>query len=995
MSERLRKYEFFKLCLRLRTQGFTGTVLLERADGNSAIRFEDGAPFHASSEDVTLSFAGLLIRRSLLDPSTLKRLLEESLEQHVKLETLLVDQGRLTSKEVLKTKRELSAQVFLHAYCVDDVPIRQIPGETTDEEALAARSELEVYETLFRAVMGDPDRNVFLRLFRDRWDEVLEKTADFYRHMLRFRSVAYGEDVVGHLMEGEPTARRVLGLVSDKDGALAKMFALTYSGMLMFHGTPKGESLPRPFSADPYQPSEPVRAAPSGPSRSQPPVTTELHALAKAAARRGPREEYDAAYGRASVHQDGKVAVTEDRLSAEAVRAEIIRQAENLGVSQQEILEALGPVRTKEEVHHEAPMAGAPGQETLVGLVDALKEAGVPLEAQPAVEATHRALPMVTGTYERPAEADEVVVDAVEDSRELGSFEEGQVVEAEPEAVEAEAQVIDSVTPMEVEAELPLEVGVKVEIEVAVEEISEVVLPGGAEPEMAVDLESSEAVLAALEESHSELEQVPEAEVAAVEQPSSVQEVGGVKEWVVPLEDVLERSASSGTMGYENPEVTGAQAPATNSPEEAAMIASLNEAWPSGLALATPPAENAASGIAAAGAVRPTWVGGALQTGQSALGVRQAEPVMTQAAAQPVETPPSTEGAQPLQGMDSTPDINRLIDQAMAQAALAVSSSSIGALQPTGPASAIPEEPLALEVDPGTGEGFEKSGESEEDELALAALMGGLPPVPAKPDAPELGTDESIERILEDVYRSMQQRNLYELLNVTPLSPLSAVRDATQRLRNKYAPTQYRGFLMSKRAHKLLKLVRETVDRAEQVLTHVKSRRHYDEMLSTPYPMDRQVWLHQLFHAERDFQAGLKLLTAKEFTRCVEMLGRAVTSNGTDPDYVAWRGYALYQRHKSGLWDDPTAIGRVRQDYEKALALDPRHARALLFLARLEDDLDNLEASMTWYARLQKVEPGNEEAAEALERLRKSSAERRAGDPGGWLKFKGMFNKKK
>jgi len=331
-----------------------------------------------------------------------------------------------------------------------------------------------------------------------------------------------------------------------------------------------------------------------------------------------------------------------------------------------------------------------------------------------------------------------------------------------------------------------------------------------------------------------------------------------------------------------------------------------------------------------------------------------------------------------------------MIDQAMAQAALAV-NSPIPATR-----GAIPmDEPLALEVDHGTTEGREKTGEGIEDQQALSVLLAGLPPLPARSEPSELGTDESIERILEEVYKSLAQRNLYEMLNVTPMAPLSAVRDAANRLRNKYAPSQYRGFLMSKRAHKILKLVREAVDRAEQVLTHIKSRKYYDEMASTTYPLERNAWLHQLFHAERDFQFGLKLLQEKEFARAVDLIGRAVTTNGNDPDYVAWRGYATYQRAKSGIWDDPSAVTRARADLEAALTLEPRHTRALLFMARMEDDQNNLDAALAWYSRLQKADPGNEEAAEALERLRKIASEKRSGDPGGWLKFRGMFNKKK
>lgn len=200
---------------------------------------------------------------------------------------------------------------------------------------------------------------------------------------------------------------------------------------------------------------------------------------------------------------------------------------------------------------------------------------------------------------------------------------------------------------------------------------------------------------------------------------------------------------------------------------------------------------------------------------------------------------------------------------------------------------------------------------------------------------------------------------------------------------------------MSSRAMDILDKVRNAVDRAELILTNAKARRRYDEMLDTQYPLERRAWLHQVFAAERDYQAGLRFYNGGDFGRALDMFHRAVTGNAYDPDYIAWRGQSLFMYHKANRRDDQSYVGRSRAEFEKALALDPRHARSLLFLARLELEQGDTDASAGWYSRLQKVEPGNEEAAEVLERLRRENPSRKPSDDKGWTRFRGMFGKKK
>jgi tetratricopeptide (TPR) repeat protein len=269
------------------------------------------------------------------------------------------------------------------------------------------------------------------------------------------------------------------------------------------------------------------------------------------------------------------------------------------------------------------------------------------------------------------------------------------------------------------------------------------------------------------------------------------------------------------------------------------------------------------------------------------------------------------------------------------------------------------------------------------------------PPLPERPPVPEPGTDEKIERTLEDVYRSMLSRNLYQVLNVTPFSPLSAIRDSGIRLRAKYEPAQYKGYMLSARARLLLRFVGEEIDRACAVLVDPAERTAYDNRINTDYGQDRRLALSYLFEAERNCDEGKASIEANNWPDALILFSKAAEANPRDPEYLAFRGWATYQALKAGQSSDSFAPNKARNILERALAVDPRHARALLFIARIEKEMGNLAAARTWYGRLQKVDPANEEALVQLDWLRTAvESEKPREESGVWDRFKGLFKKK-
>jgi len=252
-----------------------------------------------------------------------------------------------------------------------------------------------------------------------------------------------------------------------------------------------------------------------------------------------------------------------------------------------------------------------------------------------------------------------------------------------------------------------------------------------------------------------------------------------------------------------------------------------------------------------------------------------------------------------------------------------------------------------------------------------------------------------MERILEDVYRSMLARNLYEILTVNPASPLSAIRESAARLSAKYDPAQYVGYMLSGRAQELLRYVGDEIGRAREVLTDAKERAIYDNRMSTDYGQDRRVALSYLFEAEAGYQAGARAVEEENWPEALIQFTKAAETNPRDPEYLAWKGWATYQALKSGQSSDSFAPNKARNILERALAVDARHFKAMLFLARIERDMGNAETARGWYERLHKLDPANDEVAAALDFLKMSPRlDRKPDDAGVWNRVKDIFKKK-
>ena len=232
------------------------------------------------------------------------------------------------------------------------------------------------------------------------------------------------------------------------------------------------------------------------------------------------------------------------------------------------------------------------------------------------------------------------------------------------------------------------------------------------------------------------------------------------------------------------------------------------------------------------------------------------------------------------------------------------------------------------------------------------------------------------------------------VLNVSSGTPISAIRDAAARVSAKYSLEQYRGYMLSKRALKILEYVQQGLNRAQTVLTDRAERIIYDEHIQTQYDGPSAEVLGVLFDAEDALLQGLAAQRGSRWVDALESFTAAAELNPRDPDYFAYQGWATYQCYRAGQSEDSFAPNKARNILERTLAIDGRNPRALLFIARIEKEMGNVEAARVWFERLHKLEPANEEVNAALEWLRLSAGIERRDQSGFWNWLKGIFTKK-
>jgi len=290
-ASRLRKYELFRLGGRLRTQGFTGTLIIEEPGCKTLVDFENGNPTAAESTLSTLSFPAFLLRKRCIGRDALKELLDEAASTRVRLEELLVSSGKLTQEDIARLKRELHQFVFSAAFRKGGVEYTLRPATGASNRRKASGERLDLHAALFRAVSSETDIEFLARAVASGRDTAIVRTGEFDRHLIQFRSVFLGEEISTHVSRLGATPRTVVSPLRDKEVALRQLFALFSSGMLKF----AGETTSDFFSFMSGRSDEPPAPTPQPLPAAKEPTPAEAQVAAQAASQGAARVAAQAA----------------------------------------------------------------------------------------------------------------------------------------------------------------------------------------------------------------------------------------------------------------------------------------------------------------------------------------------------------------------------------------------------------------------------------------------------------------------------------------------------------------------------------------------------------------------------------------------------------------------------------------------------------------------------------------------------------------------------
>ncbi len=202
------------------------------------------------------------------------------------------------------------------------------------------------------------------------------------------------------------------------------------------------------------------------------------------------------------------------------------------------------------------------------------------------------------------------------------------------------------------------------------------------------------------------------------------------------------------------------------------------------------------------------------------------------------------------------------------------------------------------------------------------------------------------KRKLLTEYIRIQQRNLYEVLQVEPEATKGAIQSAVTTLRKDFALAQYIFFDLGEDIHKLSE-IHEKYNRCERILLDADTRKTYDINLQATHNKKLQRLAIQkqnnLFRAEGHYQHACDRLEKGDLPTAIRALKDAVTLAPNEPDYVA--DYAWAQYIEGG--HSATFTAKAKSMLNNCLSWDLEHAKAHEYLGQIySQEKDNIELSV-------------------------------------------------
>lgn len=235
-------------------------------------------------------------------------------------------------------------------------------------------------------------------------------------------------------------------------------------------------------------------------------------------------------------------------------------------------------------------------------------------------------------------------------------------------------------------------------------------------------------------------------------------------------------------------------------------------------------------------------------------------------------------------------------------------------------------------------------------------------PMPAAPAASPMDFPTEL-KVLRQQAESRKGQNHFQLLGIDERADANAVKIAYFKLAKQYHPDT----VPPDAPPELGKLKAEifaAIGDAYRTLSDETSRARYVEELRDGAG---QVDVAQILHAEELFQKGCILVKAKKFPDAVEMLSEAITLNGDEGEFYAWRGIARF----FAAADRKQGKAEAERDLGIALKKNPRCAQAFYFHGQLAKALGDNSAAVKQFQKTLEIQPDHLDAQREIRHLQR------------------------
>lgn len=288
-----------------------------------------------------------------------------------------------------------------------------------------------------------------------------------------------------------------------------------------------------------------------------------------------------------------------------------------------------------------------------------------------------------------------------------------------------------------------------------------------------------------------------------------------------------------------------------------------------------------------------------------------------------------------------------------------------------------------------TDPGFGGRGDRPRTQPGMeAALPLGAPREPSSPgmDASRPGTDPGgasfrdilVGESLLGAADEAERVDHYTFFNLAPDAPFSQLRAAYLAAWMRYSGNRYDEYTLSDEGVAALDRLQQHIEEAYEVLTDLERRAEHDAKWGVDADVGRAE-LERFFEAEERFREAQLRLSEGDNGEAVTLLLAAARANPAEPEYLAYLAWGVAS---ASMWGHPVPadIEPPTELLDRALRLDPRLESAWVFRARIAELAGDLPQALRAFVAALQANPDNEEAVEAVERLRAAGHELKPTD---------------